>query len=522
MTAEGNALLVRRIVVGLLTILIACVLVFSVALIAQGSLSGFLASPVLWFAEIETSVAFDVISTAAELLAAVLAIAITVVAIIVELAANRYSHRITSLFVHEPINIIVMSFFVIATVDALWLALTLDDNTSGVSVALLFGMTLVSIALLILLPYFEFVMTFLSPTNILRKITRTALRSLAGLNERSAEREKAEFLKAIDEVQDIARRSMEQCDRAIEMASINSLFDLAMAYQSSINSLDIKSAKWFDVSEAVRSDPDFVSIDNDSLKKIGEERLWVEVKILRQYLDLVGDNHQASRDTSYLIAINTRKIAVQSVNDRPDLELTQLCMRCFNSYLRATINQRDARTSYYIMNQYRLLAQDLMHLGEDTMVREIAQHLQFYGLLSFNQGLPFLLEVAAEDVAELVRACDSNHATLLDYLLSVLLELDQKQRQESEEESLLGVRRAQIKLAACLLARGDNERARVICDDLKTEREDRIRQLIDALWAEDRVEYWEFTDRGVNFAYLDPKTRSHLDAILKLVLMNAD
>lgn len=41
-------------------------------------------------------------------------------------------------------------------------------------------------------------------------------------------------------------------------------------------------------------------------------------------------------------------------------ELLELCIRCFNSYLRTTINARDPRTTYYLMNQYRLLAECLL------------------------------------------------------------------------------------------------------------------------------------------------------------------
>ena len=50
------------------------------------------------------------LANAAEVVAAVLAIAITVVAIVVELAANRYSHRITQLFVRNPVNLSVIAF----------------------------------------------------------------------------------------------------------------------------------------------------------------------------------------------------------------------------------------------------------------------------------------------------------------------------------------------------------------------------------------------------------------------------
>ncbi|MDP6537565.1 MAG: hypothetical protein QGG02_14760 [Gammaproteobacteria bacterium] len=145
--------------------------------------------------------------------------------------------------------------------------------------------------------------------------------------------------------------------------------------------------------------------------------------------------------------------------------------------------------------------------------RKIALQLQFYGLLGFTQNLPFLLEVAAEDVAHLTSKCIPNSPDLLDKLLDLLLELDQEIREEFQEDSLIGVRRAQIKLATKLLECGENQRAFRICEDLKGEKPDRIDQIIEQLRIENRKEYWEFTDRGVNFAYLEPKLRPHLDTL---------
>ena len=41
----------------------------------------------------------------------------------------------------------------------------------------------------------------------------------------------------------------------------------------------------------------------------------------------------------------------------------------------------------------------------------------------------------------------------------------------------------------------------------------RLEALKDLLMTENRPQYWEFTDRGVNFAYLEPELRPHLDQI---------
>src|SRR6186713_3170765 len=70
--------------------------------------------------------AFAALNNAAEVVAAVLGIAITVVAIVVELASNRYTHRITELFVSEPINFAVMGFFVVTAVQCLAVNVTFD------------------------------------------------------------------------------------------------------------------------------------------------------------------------------------------------------------------------------------------------------------------------------------------------------------------------------------------------------------------------------------------------------------
>lgn len=502
-------------------ILVAILSLVSFSLFLQGNFTLILGSPLQWFNALDSDIAFDILSTSAELLAAVLAIAITVVAIVVELAANRYSHRITSLFVREPINIFVMTYLVIATVYCLLIALSLstvaEDGLLS-SAGLLISVSMVAISLVILLPYFAFVMSFLSPVNIISRIERSATSAVEGIGTIPIEDSKFKLLNAVDDLQDISRRSIELSDRAVEMASINALFNLAVAYQKLIGQIEQDAAEWFGIDGVIGHDLDFVSINTGSLKQIEAKKLWVEVKILRQYLDLVSDSNPSSRDTSYLIAINTKKIAIESVSTRADLELVNLCIRCFNSYLRATINNADARTGYYIMNQYRMLAESLLASGKLEAVREIALHLQFYGILGFKMKIPFLLEVAAEDVAQLAVSCASSDAELLDALVGLLLGLDQEIKEEYQEDSLLGVRRAQLKLAAYFMHRSDERRAIRICDDLETEKPERINQLVEFLVAEERNEYWEFTDRGVNFSYLEPELRGHLHELRDRIL----
>ena len=470
-----------------------------------------LSNPVRWLDDLDRDVAFEAVSNAANLLAAILAIAITVVAIVVELAANRYSHQISSLFIKEPINIVVMSFFVVATIFSIWVALSLSGGSAAdppPKSGLLLSMIMVTISLIILLPYFAFVLSFLSPVNVIDRIRRSVFLSAIDARPAVLEQRKSEARDGVDELQDIARRANELSDRAVAMASINALAELVRTYQTMIPELP---PEWFEIGERGASDPDFVSLSRTSKREIERSGTWFEVKVMRQYLDLVSDSKPSSRDISYLVAINTRQIGVDAIGRRP--QLVDLCMRCFNSYLRATINNRDQRTSYYIMNQYRLLAENLLKHKRYEDVLEIASHFQFYGLLGYRARIPFLLEVAAYDMMHLIRTCAELDCEILDQLLELILALDQEARAESQEGSLLGVRRVQIQLASFFLERGDEARARRISKDLQEERPDRLATLYRMLRKEDRPHYWEFTDRGVNFSYLAPKYRRHLDTL---------
>ena len=69
--------------------------------------------------------AMEALSSVAEVIAAVLGIAITVVAIVVELAANRYSHQITRLFLTAPNNLLVLSLYALTTIQCIWVGVCL-------------------------------------------------------------------------------------------------------------------------------------------------------------------------------------------------------------------------------------------------------------------------------------------------------------------------------------------------------------------------------------------------------------
>ena len=111
----------------------------------------------------------NALGSLSQVIAAVLGIAITVVSIVVQLAATRYTSRVADLFFRDRINLGVMGFFVVACVEALWVSLTV--RTDYVPQATITATVIMaSGSLLLLVPYFAYVFDFLDPEKVIARI----------------------------------------------------------------------------------------------------------------------------------------------------------------------------------------------------------------------------------------------------------------------------------------------------------------------------------------------------------------
>ncbi|MGE0623951.1 MAG: DUF2254 family protein [Pseudomonadales bacterium] len=465
-----------------------------------------------WFRSLDDEGALNAVGNTAEVVAAVLAIAITVVAIVVELAATRYSHLITRLFMREPVNMVVLGLFLITTIQCVWTTVTFDQARHDALLphaGVIVTFALVTVSLLCLLPYIYFVFTFLSPISVIERICRNAVSAMRriGADVEAAQRQ---VLAAVDELQDVSRGAIEQGDRSIAMSGINGMTAIVYDYTAIRATLP---DPWYEISDAITRDPDFIALTDDSVDQVAADRIWLETKVFRQLYSLMSQSAGHARDVANLIGINTSLVARDLGGDDP--ALLRLCVRAFNSYLRATINARDARTAYYLMDQYRDVAEHYLANDGGALALEIAGYFKLYGQTAHQNGLSFLLDAAAYDVVHLIEVAVAAGSPCVDGLLSVLLELDQEIREENQEDSLLGVRRSQIQLATLFLKLGDDVRVARIVADLKAERLSRLKRLRHGLENEHRPQYWELTDRGANFSYLEPDRRRYLEPLFE-------
>jgi hypothetical protein len=448
----------------------------------------------------------------AQTVAAVLGIVITVVSIVVQLAATRYTPRIADMFFKDRTNLGVLAFFVIACIHAVWVSVSVTRGfVPRVSIIVTMGM--VTASLLVMVPYFSYVFDFLDPDQVVGRIQQQAVDSATTATQRGHVAEhQARALVGVEQLSDIAVNAVSQKDKAIAAGAIDAIRDLLVTYAKRKSKL---AEGWFAVGESVRKNPDFISLSADSLEDLGERRVWLEWKVLRQYQSIYNVALGEMPDINHLVAIDTRYVG-EAAGERGDGEALGLAVKFFNTYLRATLNKRIVRTAYNVLHQYRQLAEHAMEHGHHKLVAEVAFYFRYYGQLAHGMDLAFVTETVGYDLASLCERAYQLGAESHDACLRHLLDLDKEAESAQQEKILRGVRKAQCKLASFYLLRdinGDKRGetfARRIFTDMSGEPPERLRSIRDELLNLQTKDFWEVIDRGTNFDYLDQNRKAQL------------
>jgi hypothetical protein len=439
--------------------------------------------------------------------AAAMAIVVTVVSIVVQLSAERYT-GVTAMFFRDRTNIRVLGFYVVTCSSAVWVSLSLKEDFVPRATLTLMAIAVV-VALAAMGPYFAYVFRFLEPANIVVRIQFEALESArrgALGSEAECASAQAEALGSMEEIADVTSNSIAGRDKIIASRAVDALKDLAIQYLA----LKPKARpQWFLIGPQIATNPDFVAMNPESLEDLATRRTWFEWKIMRQLLGIYNESLSPMRDINYLIAIDTRYILEAAAAAR-DPELVELCLRFMNSYLRATLNAKDVRTSYNILNQYRLGIEALLRRGDRDRAIAATRYLRYYAHVSYDMKLSFVTETIAYDVAAVCQlAHELGEAEAEGAVLDILLDIDRPTEEHAQEPGLRGVRKAQAKLASYYLSVGEDDRVARIRDDMASEPAQRLRGIRNELLRVESKDFWEIIDRGRNFEYVpEPQRRA--------------
>ncbi|MBZ0196534.1 MAG: DUF2254 domain-containing protein [Ignavibacteriaceae bacterium] len=212
----------------------------------------------------------------AEVVTSVLSIEITALAIIVQLAANKYSSKIFELFFENRVNVIILFIYVITAVVTVIAMNTLNSNeTAKFAYTITQTLFLVIMSLVIVIPHFNYVFHFLRPDNFLLYVEdeiRNELERVANggrNNKEFVEQKKIVVNDKINFIGDVAINSITAGDRATTLMCITSLRNVLSCY------IGLKSKlpeRWNDLSGDVLLDPDFASFAPNVLDNIAKKK----------------------------------------------------------------------------------------------------------------------------------------------------------------------------------------------------------------------------------------------------------
>jgi hypothetical protein len=440
-----------------------------------------------------------------QVLAAVLGIVITVVSIIVQLAATRYTPRVAEMFFRDRTNLGLLGFFVISCINAVWVSISVGKEFMP-RISITVTLILVTASLLLMVPYFAYVFDFLDPDRIVGRIREHAVASADVSPTLTVTERQQQTIAGVEQLADIAINAVSQKDKAMATGSLDAICDLGTTYLAKKAGLE---KEWFVVGSELRQNTDFVALTNDIVDEITDKRSWLEWKVFRQYQLIYNEALGEMPDINHLISINTRYIG-EAALENGDQQAVLLAIKFFNTYMRNTLNTNRVRTAYNVLNQYRQLAERALTLGQHMRVDEIAFYLKYYGQIAHGKDLGFVTETIAYDLGLLCERAFTEHAKSHDTVLHMLLQLDRPADSPVQEQILRGVRKAQVKLATFYLENKAEEPARRIFEDMKDEKVERLRSIRDELVAVETKDFWEVIDRGTNFDYLEPGRRGLL------------
>ena len=428
-----------------------------------------------------------------------LSIVIVSVVFGIQTTSSRYSPRIMGIFTRNPLNALVLSFALASILYTFLVRAEVKVNYVPTwSLALAVALALINFA--ILLPYVGYIFEVMRAETLVSSIIRRARRELrAAVNSRQNRRHRGELMTSIAQVTDIAFGSIQLGDMPICVLSIEVLGQLLAEDYLPIKK-DIKP-DWFKVGHA-----ELPGASDQILAEVNRAGTWFTYTIMSSFVDMIGLTPVHRKEAVHAIAVATRNVGLAAIQ-AGDSEVAELCVRFFNTYLRAAINQSAPTFASAIMNEYRRLAIGSLEWRPDLAV-EAAAHLLRYGRHFDEAGMPAIFGAAAEDVADLAieaRARDPEVTHRLALLMvRNLLDLIPNAR----PIGLNGLFKGVAKLTFWALASDQKDVAHILVEGIAAAPPEFVDAALDRMESMQNGLFWEVNERVIAFDWVEQPLRA--------------
>jgi hypothetical protein len=435
---------------------------------------------------------------------------LTSIALAIPLTANMYTPKLIEIFIKDRVNIVVLTFFVLSSAQAIWSTQATWDQgpvreLGGVypRSSLWLAFETITLGWSILIPYFYYVFRFLNPSIIIEKVTAGLTEQFdripsAGASHAEVEAAQQELAQRIMHLGNVILRAIDRADRDVTLDGIRALKQAVMVYQTRKDALP---AEWFRAAAHL-----FVGLSREGLQVIREERIWVEQKCLHQLALAYNASLAKMQDAISAISDVNREI-VLNAEAQADEGALKLGIRFFNTFLREAVKRRDVHAIFDVLQQYKELARDLFRTHED-LATDIGRHIKYYADFARVSGLAFIYELASYDLESIVEYAYRQEAAGRRELIEVLLSFD---------AAPSSVRLVKSKLIAAGFFResGLGEEEALVRRHLATTPEPLLDQAARDLLETMNPVFWEVTDRQTNIDYVDAARKHAIRGVLE-------
>ncbi len=452
-----------------------------------------------WAGVMNNAKLVDILSPVARAYNNVLAMLLATIGLAIPLTANMHTPKLIDLFLKDRLNRTVLLLGAVGAAHVLWV-----EYIIGPAFAPLWAFRLALFGALVgwmvLIPYFFYVMRFLDPSVVIRRLRNAVAAEVALVADgrRQPKPAQDEISETLFQIGTIVMKALDRADRGVA-------HDGVWAFRQVVGSYgDIKprmGEEWFFVGRS-----DFVGMSHHAIQMINQKRTWMEMQVLYQLVLCYRHALGAAPEEISTIANVNRRIALEAAR-RDDRHVVSLGIRVFNTFLRDALNKKDDRAAFDVFYQYRQLAGELC--AEPRVVKRIGGFFVTYAGLADELGCPFVSDLAGFDLEYVVETAFLQKSPAGPDLLSRLLELP----------NVRDGRVVQARLRAKLIAGGffaeqglGGELERVKAD-LARVPPDELAAAAHHLVSIVRRAYWEVTDRAINIEWTKKARRGGISGV---------
>jgi hypothetical protein len=442
----------------------------------------------------------DLLSPMARAYNNILAMLLATIGLAIPLTANMHTPKLIEMFLRDRTNQIMLAGCAFGAANVLFIA-----HMIGPDFAPMWAFRVAVFGALagwaVLIPYFFYVVRFLDPSDILRRLKEQVLESVdRGVSGGDVEECQDIIHERLQQIGTIVLKSVDRADRSVVLEGIWTLKQIMDHYGAHKSKLP---AGWFKVDRK-----DFVGLSAEAIEIINDDRIWFEHKVMHQlYLAYQGALPK-SADAISSISDATRVIACK-IAERDDEVALSLVVRFFNNYLREAIKRRDVHAIYDLFYQYRLLGREAGS-SRPELLRQIARYFRAYAEFAAQSGMPFVSPIAAFDLGWMVRRAVETGSPAVEAMLTEVLTIDHM----SAGKPMPMVVKAKLALGGFFTESAMPEQAERLRKNLSNVGADALAAIgKDLLSVEERC-FWEVTDRQVNFEWMPPERREKVKVFL--------